>query len=293
MARPRFHADSTIRQTLADAARSIESDTKSDEPSLEAELLLCHALDIDRAHLYQRLNDPIGEAADAFADLVARRCAHEPAPHITGHREFFGLDFEVTRVALIPRPETETLVDALTEFANERLSGAPFTVADVGVGCGTIAVAVAHALPHSRVIAVDESPGALELAQRNAKRHDVETRIEFRRGDLLEPLTERVDIIAANLPYVTTSDWETLPPEIREWEPRTALDGGTDGLRVIERFLRAAPDYLRPGGTLFAEIGDTQGAEARRIATEAFPNTAIDVRHDLAGKDRVLVIRLQ
>jgi release factor glutamine methyltransferase len=289
----RFHAASTIRQALAEGARRIEGDTDSDEATLEAELLLCHALGIGRTRLYQRLNDDAGEAAEEYAALITRRCAHEPTPYITGHRESFEIDFEVSPAALIPRPETETLVEAVIGFATERFGARPFTIADIGVGCGTIAVAVSHALPNARVNATDESADALSLARRNAEKHGVDNRIEFRPGDLLDPLTEAVDIIAANLPYVTTTDWEALPPEIREWEPRAALDGGTDGLRVIEPFLRAAPAHVLPGGAVFAEIGDTQADEIRRIATEAFPEAAIEVKHDLAGKARVLVVRLQ
>jgi release factor glutamine methyltransferase len=286
-----LNADSTIKEALLDAARAIYRDTRSDEASLEGELLLCRALGIDRAHLYQRLNDPLGDSAGAFIALVDRRRGHEPLAYIVGRREFFGLDFEVSPAALIPRPETETLVEAVIDFANERFRGIPFTIADIGVGCGTIAVAVAEALPNARVIATDQSVEALTLASRNAEAHGVAARIEFRQGDLLEPLTELVDVIAANLPYVTTADWEHLPPEIRDHEPRAALDGGLDGLRVIERLLRAAPAYLRPGGALFAEIGDGQGEAASAIANDVFAGAKVEIAHDLAGKDRVLVVR--
>jgi len=286
-----LNADSTIKEALIGAARAIYRDTRSDEASLEAELLLCQVLGIDRARLYQRLNDPLGEAAAEFEAVVERRRGHEPLAYILGRREFFGLDFEVSPAALIPRPETESLVEAVIDFANERFRGIPFVIADVGVGCGTIAVAVAEALPNARVVATDQSVEALTLASRNAETHGVAGRIEFRHGDLLDPLIEAVDVIAANLPYVTTTDWESLPPEIRDHEPRAALDGGADGLRVIERLLRAAPDYLLPGGALFAEIGDEQGEGASAIANAIFADAAVEIVHDLAGKDRVLVVR--
>jgi release factor glutamine methyltransferase len=166
-------------------------------------------------------------------------------------------------------------------------------MADVGVGCGTIAVAVAEALPNVRVVALDESAEAIELAKRNARKHGVDGRIEFQCGDLLEPLTDRVEIIAANLPYVRTADWEALPPEIREHEPRSALDGGADGLRAVEPMLRDAPTHLKRRGALFAEIGDEQAPAVGAIAEEAFRGATLEVAHDLAGKERVLIVRLQ
>jgi len=287
-----LNADSTITEALLEAARAIYRDTRSDEASLEAELLLCHALDLDRARLYQRLNDPLGVSAANFGALVERRRAHEPLAYILGRREFFGLDFEVGPAALIPRSETETLVEAVIGFANERFGGVAFTMADIGVGCGTIAVAVAEALPNARVIATDQSAGALALASRNAEKHGVAFRIEFRCGDLLDQLGEPVDVIAGNLPYVTTADWERLPPEIRDHEPRTGLDGGPDGLRVIERLLRAAPAHLRAGGAVFAEIGVGHGAAAFAIAQEALQGATVEVRPDFSGRDRVLVVKL-
>jgi len=281
---------STIREALSAGASAILRDTGSDEGSLEAELLMCHALGTTREQLYQRLSDTLGEGLGVYEKLIQRRCAHEPTAYILGRREFFGLELEVTPAALIPRPETEALLELVIRFARERFGGEPFTLVDVGVGCGTIAVAVAHSAPNARVVATDLSGEALALAWRNAERHGVTNRIQFRRGDLLVPLAEPVDVIAANLPYVTTADWDALPVEIRDWEPRSALDGGPDGLRVIERFLREAPRYLRPGGALFAEVGDAQGGAASAIARAAFPGAAIEVKQDLAGRDRVLCV---
>ena len=286
----------------------------SDEANLEAELLLAHALGpstgsgqaLDRVHLYQRLrNDLPSDQEQAYHSLLERRLAHEPTAYIVGHKEFYGLELEVAPAAIIPRPETEVLVELVIALARERLAGGPFTLGDVGVGCGAIAVAVAHELPQAEVIATDVSPEALALAQRNAQRHGLSERIRFLQGDLLEPLTthpepkpggsrdssRRVDIIAANLPYVRTDDWERLPPEIREYEPRDGLDGGPGGLRVIERLLRQAPPYLKPGGALFVEIGDEQGQAASALAREAFPQAHVEVKPDLSGLDRVLVVR--
>jgi release factor glutamine methyltransferase len=174
------------------------------------------------------------------------------------------------------------------------------------VGCGAIAVALAKHLPQAEIIATDVSSAALALARRNAERHGVAERIRFLQGDLLAPLpnnahpepkpgvsrdsSRRVDVIAANLPYVRTGDFEAAPPEIRDHEPRIGLDGGPDGLRVIERLLDQAPSRLNPGGALFAEIGDEQGDAASRLAAESFPRARVGVMQDLSGLDRVLVV---
>jgi release factor glutamine methyltransferase len=262
-----------------------------DEARLESELLLMRALGVDRTHLYQRLAEPLSlRTIEAYRSLLDRCVAHEPLAYITGHREFCGLDFEVTPAALIPRPETETLVELAVAFARERFAGQPIAIADVGAGSGIIAVSLAYELPLARVIASDVSADALALARRNAERHGVVKRIDFRQGDLLEPLSEPVQIIAANLPYVTTAQWQDSPPEIRDHEPRLALDGGADGLDLIRRLMSQAPTRLAEGGALFCEIGAWQGEEARLIAHLAFPDARIGVAPDLAGRDRVLAV---
>ncbi|HEV8573178.1 MAG TPA: peptide chain release factor N(5)-glutamine methyltransferase [Dehalococcoidia bacterium] len=264
----------------------------SEEADLDAELLLRHALILDRTRLYNRLNEELStEQEQRFRDLVTRRITHEPTSYILGHKEFFGLDFEVTPAALIPRPETETLVEHAIAFARTRPPG-PVTIADIGTGCGAIAVSLARALPHAQIVAVDISPEAVTLAKRNAGRHAVSNRIQFREGDLLQPIDNPVDVIVANLPYVPTNAWAALPPEIRDHEPRVALDGGRTGLDAIRRLLRQAPAHLAPNGSLFLEIGADQGAKTSAMAREAFPGTPIDIRRDLAGRDRALVVRL-
>ena len=262
----------------------------SEEATLEAELLLAHALNTDRTHLYQRLRDQLAPKAEsAFDVLLQRRLAHEPTAYILGHKEFYGLEFEVTPDAIIPRPETETLVELVLDRA--RSASAPgIRIADIGVGCGAIAVALAVNLSEAEIIAIDVSPQALALARRNAGRHTVADRIRFLDGDLLEPLDTPVDVIVANLPYVRTSDFEAAPPEINEHEPRLGLDGGSDGLRLIERLLRDAPPHLTPGGALFAEIGEQQGEAARTLAASALPRARIEVKQDLSGLDRVLAV---
>lgn len=264
----------------------------SEEPEFDAELLLRHCLGLDRTSLYGRLREEMSEEQErCYRDLVSRRVTHEPTAYILGHKEFFGLDFAVSPAALIPRPETETLVETAITFVRDHLLDRPAVVADIGTGCGAIAVSVAHSLPTAEVIATDTCAEPLALARRNAERIDLRERILFLQGDLLEPLRKKADVLVANLPYIPTDEWERLPPEIRNHEPRASLDGGPDGLRVIERFLEQAPRHLRPGGATFLEIGDRQEASATRIARESFPHADISVKPDLAGLPRVLCIR--
>jgi release factor glutamine methyltransferase len=280
-----------IREAIRYGSRVLV-EAGSEEASLEAELLLAQALNTDRGHLYQRLHEGLPSQSErAFDALLQRRLAHEPTAYILGHREFYGLELEVTPAAIIPRPETETLVEHALEFIAAREGEHETRLVDVGTGCGAIAVALAAHLPRAEIIATDLSPEALALARRNAERHGVAGRIRFSEGDLLEPLDALVDVIVANLPYVRTGDFEAGPPEIREHEPRLGLDGGPDGLRVIERLLRQAPSRLRAGGGLFVEIGEEQGEAARRLAAEVFPRARIEVRKDLSGLDRVLAVR--
>ncbi len=278
-----------IREALRRGSRML-TDASSEEAALEAELLLAHALNTDRTHLYQRLRDELTTQAEtAFDALLQRRLTHEPTAYILGHKDFYGLDFEVTPDAIIPRSETETLVELVLDCARSA-SARKVRIADIGVGCGAIAVALAVNLSETEIIAIDISPRALALARRNAERHTVADRIRLLEGDLLEPLDAPVDVIVANLPYVRGGDFEAAPPEINEHEPRLGLDGGPDGLRLIERLLRDAPPHLKPGGALFAEIGDQQGKAALSLAWESFPQARVEIRQDLSGLDRVLVV---
>jgi release factor glutamine methyltransferase len=293
-----------ISEALRHGTRLL-AQTGSEEANLEAELLLAHTLNTDRTHLYQRLRDALpDDDANAFEALLQRRLAHEPTAYILGHKEFYGLDFYVTPAAIIPRPETETLVELVLEFMGTRKAGHETCVVDVGAGCGVVAVALAANLPQAGIVATDVSPQALALARRNAERHGVAGRIRFLEGDLLEPLDSprlpagrQVDVIAANLPYVRSGDFESGPPEIREHEPRLGLDGGPDGLRIIERLLKQVclpagrpRRYLESGGALFIEIGEEQGEAARALAAEVFPQARIEVVRDLSGLDRVLAV---
>lgn len=280
----------TIGEALA-AARLRLQQAGIDQSDLEAEVLLRHALGLDRTAFFASLKDEAPSAAlKRFDGYIERRLRLEPTAYITGVREFFGLEFEVTPAVLIPRPETETLVEAAIELSKSRgrIRRGP-VIADVGTGSGAVAVALAKNVPRSDVYATDSSAEALAVAERNARRHDAE-RVMCLRGDLLSPLPEYADIIVANLPYVPSRDIDGLEPEVRDYEPRSALDGGPDGLGVIRRFLAEAPRYLRPNGCVCIEFGDRQAEAIRRLARAACPGMRLQVVKDLAGRDRVLVI---
>ena len=283
--------------TLAEALHAAQSrlrDAGIDDAELEAEVLLRHVLGLNRAHLYARLRESLDEADRVvFQRLLNRRLAHEPTAYIVGHKEFYGLDLETTPDALVPRPETELLVDEAMPTGRQALRAAPkrpFAIVDVGTGCGAVAIALAARLPQATVYAIDSSERALALAARNVERLGLLSRVRLLHGDLLDPLPEPVDLIVANLPYVKTSDWEALPPEIREHEPREALDGGADGTAALERLLHQAPSHLQPSGRLLAEIGWDEGERLIEVARECFPEARIAVKKDLAGLDRILLV---
>jgi release factor glutamine methyltransferase len=282
-----------ISQTIREALNSGRAELTpiSDEARLEAELLLAHALGTDRTHLLADLRDPVPPgAARKFRGYIDRRLKREPTAYILGHKEFYQLDFEVTPAALIPRSETEMLVELVLLFAEEH-PGRPLTVADIGTGSGAIAVSVAHALPDARVIATDISKRALALARRNAIRHGVADRIDLRHGSVLAPVGAiEVDIIVTNLPYVPTEQWRALPPELTENEPKVAFDGGADGLDLIRRLLRTAPGRLKPGGALFAEFDHEQATDILALVERYFPGSAAEARKDLANLDRILCV---
>jgi release factor glutamine methyltransferase len=292
----------SLREALAGARKRLHNAAIPDA-RLEAELLLRHAvaeytdlvppLPISRASFFQHQRETLQvEEAARFESVIARRLFREPSAYITGHKEFYGLDFLVTPAALIPRPETELLIElAVARLAQpDRSPGRLLRVADIGTGCGAIAVSLAHALPRAEIYATDISGEALALAQCNASRHEVSRRISFRHGDLLTPLACRVDAIIANLPYIPTKDWQRLPLELRTHEPRMALDGGRDGLHAIKALLDASPRYLAAGGLICLEFGRGQTGALLDYAGAVWPDAAAKVHPDLAGIDRVLML---
>lgn len=263
-----------------------------DGARLEAEVLLCHALDLTREQLYARLTDELDAAGLArLESLLLRRLAHEPVAYIIGRREFYGLELACTPAALIPRPETELLVElALAWVKGQGPRAKELGIVDVGTGNGVIAVAIAVHAPDVRVTAIDASRPALLLARRNAGTHGVAGRIEFLQGDVLSPLRGPADLIVANLPYIPTRLYGKLPPEIHDHEPSMALHAGRRGTAMIERLIRQSPALLRPGGLLLAEHAWNQGGRLREAARASFPTARIETKRDLAGRERVLVV---
>lgn len=253
---------------------------------LDAEVLLAYALGVTRSQLYARLNQGItpGEC-EAWIGCLARRRAGEPVAYILGWKEFHGLDFYVDRRVLIPRPETELLVEWGIKLARE---SALTSIADIGTGSGCVAISLARALPGAKVYAVDISSETLAVAAINCRRHGLEERIDLLFGDLLEPLPGSLELIVANLPYISEPEFASLPREIRDYEPSIALNGGHDGLELIGRFLAGAREHLKPGGRILLEIGATQGCQVVALARKGFPRAKLEIIPDYAGFDRVL-----
>lgn len=259
----------------------------SPSPALDARLLLEHVLGRDHAYLVAHGDDPLTAAQRAAYDaMLARAAAGEPIPYLIGHAPFYGLEFAVSPAVLIPRPETEQLVEMALEWARGR---EPLRVVDVGTGSGCIAVSLARRLPAAQVVAVDVSAAALAVARANAERH-APGRVHLLRGDLLSALAPGFDLIVANLPYVTRPEWTALPDGVKSYEPVLALDGGADGLDLIRALLPQAAARLRPGGLVLLEIGWRQGAAAAGVARAVFPGVKVVVRPDFAGLDRVVAI---
>ena len=277
----------TRRQLLARARELLTSRNIPDAP-LEAELLLRHVLQVTRAGLLSGLEVPVTPASEAaYLGLVERRAKGEPSAYITGQREFYGLDFELDCNVLIPRPETELLVEQAIRIVGEY--EAP-TIADVGTGCGAIAISLTVNLPQARVYATDVSSEALAIARRNAARLGVMERIIFVTGDLLEPQSEPVDVITANLPYVRSEDVPLVTTA--GYEPRLALDGGPDGLDFIRRICAQAEGKLNAGGSLLLEIGMGQAEAVTALLRGHFPGACVTIIPDWNGIPRVAVMTL-
>jgi len=283
-------------EALAQAAIQLKHDGV-ESPRFDAELLLAHVLDANRAavlaHPDRRLTP---KQLTRFRNLVARRAGREPLAYIVGHREFYDLDFVVDARVLIPRPETELLVELALQLARDpgRRWPSPLSIVDVGVGSGAIAVTLAVHLPEATVYALDDSADALAVTAENARRCGVADRVHCLQGDLLSPLFEGGQpeppaLITANLPYVATDEWQALPPEIRDHEPRAALDGGPDGLDAIRRLLAMA-SHLRAGGAILLEIGASQGTVVTALARQHFAQATVRLVQDYAGLDRLVVV---
>jgi len=281
-----------ISRWLIETGKFLE-ETRPGAGRTDAEVILGHIIRKDRTSLYRDSGDDLSPEVEKLArELVERRAGGEPLAYITGNKEFMGLDFYVSRAVLIPRPETELLVEkAVVILKNAFTSPAyPPVVADIGTGSGAIAIALAVLLDLPLVYATDISPEAINVARRNAARNRVAQRIDFRQGDLLAPLAGipdfRADLLTANLPYVASTEMPLLMADVREHEPQLALDGGGDGLDLYRRLVPAAFDMLRVGGHLLMEIGPGQGAVLSGILVDGW---RVDILRDLAGRERLVV----
>lgn len=257
---------------------------------LEAEVLVMNVLRMPRQDIFAQQEMEVPPQQQALLNqLLERRQTREPLAYILGYKEFYGVNLLVTPQVLIPRPETETLVEHALFMSLMGMEVAQLVIADVGTGSGAIAINLAIHLPAARIYAIDSSEEALAVANFNIQRHNVGDRVTLCYGDLLEPLPEPVDLIAANLPYIPTERLPTLQPEV-QWEPPAALDGGPEGMDVIARLIGQAAEKLNPHGIMLLEMDPEQVSAAARLASQHFPEAETGVEKDLAGLDRVFLV---
>jgi len=280
----------TIQQALA-------LDVAYDIDRLDAQILLCHVLHVERSTLYaypERELTPVEE--QQYVALITRRAQGEPVAYLAGHKEFYGLDFVVDRRVLIPRPETELLVETALQVCRQKIAaGSMPIVADIGTGSGAIPVALAVNEPRLPYLyATDISGDALAVAALNCQRHHVEQRVLLLQGDLLAPLPEPVDVLTANLPYVGTGETALLTPDVYDYEPHLALFSGPEGLDLIERFLKdvATSTKLKANAVILLEIGYQQRERLSRVIDTLWPQAKLSVYKDYAGWDRLLQVNL-
>ena len=279
----------TIQSALVEAVDALQR-AGVNEARMEATSLLMHVLNVDRAfviaHPENELSD---ERSNSFRELLGRRAAREPLQYIVGYQEFFKLRFEVTPDVLIPRPETEIIVEAALELADRERS---LSILDVGTGSGCIVISLLNELEKARAMATDISPNALEVAGRNARRHNVSDRVTFIQADSLSPLNQReaFSLVVSNPPYIPAGDIATLQREVREHEPLTALASGADGLDHIRALLRETPQLLQSNGYFVFEIGYGQSDAVKQLVDRAIWRL-VEVRNDLQGIPRTVVLQ--
>ena len=277
----------SVHERIADARQALlRAGLTVEDARLDAEVLARHALGWDRARLVADGRDPMPADVDReYSALIERRATREPVAFITGRREFWGLDFDVSPDVLIPRPETELIVEAACDRLSRR--DAVRTIVDVGTGSGCLAIALAREFPDARVLAIDISAAALGVATRNAERHGVDRRVTFVRADLLESVQGPVDLVVANPPYVPSG--VELSPDIVRYEPAIALYSGTDGLTLVKRLVSSVRPRLADGGLFVVEFGLGQDDEVDTLARDAGWQE-IEIRDDLQGIPRVAVM---
>jgi release factor glutamine methyltransferase len=265
-----------------------------EQPRLDAEVLLAHILGLERTGLYLQLNQPLSPSLFySFCQKIYRRSKHEPVAYIVGKKEFWSLDFAVGQGVLIPRPETEFLIEEAQKIA-QRIQKGALRILDIGTGSGNIAICLAKELSLCQIFALDISFKALYWAKYNIQTHQVEQRIKLLAGDLFHPLNRQrawFHIIISNPPYVPAEEWDALPSDIREYEPRMALDGGKRGTRLLRQIIHQAPDYLFAGGYLLLEFGDRQLNNIQSLVEERSGLTLVRIVHDYSHIPRIAVIK--
>lgn len=292
--RAKTETQATVRSALRDAMAELHRDNVPSQ-ALAAELLLMHAIGRDRTWIYAHPEEPVAtETARKFFELVVQRRRGTPTQYLTGKQEFWGMEFEVTPAVLIPRPETEHVIEVALGRLGERRRTERLRIADIGTGSGCIAIALAQELPNAEIIATDISAAALEVARRNAERHDVGERMRFLEDNLLNGATQetsdcarRFDLIVSNPPYVARDEESQLAPDVREHEPARALFGGASGTEIYAPLTAQAAEMLRSGGLLAIEIGYGQAERVRALFDDA-TWSGVRVTEDLAGILRVL-----
>jgi release factor glutamine methyltransferase len=286
----------TVRKTL-EWTTAFFTRKGVDAPRLSAELLLAHVLSIPRIKIYTDYDRVLSDDdRGRFRGLVGRAAEHEPIAYLTGRAHFFNLEFDVTRDVLIPRPDTETLVENVVQAVRRLLILDAPRVLDLCTGSGCIAAAIGHALKNATVIATEISPAAAAVARRNVERLGLAGRVTVEEGDLFEPLTRIVDaqpfdLIVSNPPYIPSANIESLDRSVRDYEPKLALDGGADGLDFVRRILAEAPGRLNPNGRLFIELQFDQGPAAQQLAQATPGLDEARILKDHSGHDRVLTAR--
>ena len=278
-----------IRETIRATHQTLEAAGIPDA-RLEAEVMVMTVMRMTRQTIFAEQETEVPpNVAQELAGVVGQRLERIPLAYILGYREFYGINVMVTPDVLIPRPETEGMVEHTLFMALMGMETRELTIADIGTGSGAIAVNLAIHLPAARIYAVDISEPALDVAAWNIRAHSVGDRVRLGHGDLLEPLPEPVDLIVANLPYIPTDRIPTLQPEVQR-EPGMALDGGPDGLELVQRLLSQAPGKLNSPGIILLELDPEQFQAAEQLALGQFPDAEISAEKDLAGNDRIMVI---
>ncbi len=280
----------TIKQALSKATKLLAKASRT--PSLDAEVLLQFTLKIEKHKLFQDLAENISpRQLKRFNKLVARRKQSEPIAYLINNKEFFGLDFYVDKRVLIPRPETEILVEEALKIARKNKKDKP-SIVDVGTGSGCIAVSLAKNLSNGKIFAIDKSLSALKVAKKNIDKHKLNSKIKLVRGNLLAPLKNRVDIIIANLPYLTLAKINATEESVRKYEPRMALLAGKKETTLYEKLLEQTPQYINKNGFILLEIDPLFRKETINLVKKYFPAAKISIKRDLAQKERVAIIKI-